>query len=337
MRAGFFVKENLALGLGLSQQWRSSNNAGFSIRPFVRYYKPLGERFNGFLQGEVFYRTNSGGFIREPRFGLNAGLGLVYFAHKRLSIEATTNLVTLVANRIDNIYNRGYNFNAGANLNANALGLSIAFYTGANPSARTPDAENSLVRGTRLLGGSFGFNGIGSFETSRSTALSLNPQIGWFVRDNVALGLSLGVGFSNTKSISDPNSPYLQQTWSASLQPFVRNYAMLGPKVGVFLESGLAVGFRITRIPVASVGGSPFTFESRTFFLQAGVRPGITYFLGRRFAVEATTGFVGLGLNTASTLASPPSRGDLKSSSLSFSPTWLVGSGVNVGLKYYIQ
>ncbi len=340
-RAGFFVKDNLALGLGLGQQWQSSNDAGFSVRPFVRYYQPLGERFSGFLQGEVFYRTPGEFGFSQPRFGLNAGLGLVYFAHKRLSIEATTGLLSLVGNRIQNDANRGYTFNLGANLNANTLGLSVAFYTGANPSARTPTTENALVRGTRLLGGSFGLGGsgselVGSTQTFRSTSLSLQPQIGWFVRDNVALGLTVGGTFASAK-YNTVNPVPSQRSWSVSLQPFMRNYAMLGPKVGVFLESSVATGFGVAEFPTITATGAPITSRSRTFSFQAGIRPGITYFLGRRFAVEATTGFVGLNLQTSRTPVSSTVRGEARNNSFSFSPTWVIGSNVGVGLKYYVR
>jgi hypothetical protein len=349
-RAGFFVKDNFALGLGLSQEWRSSNNGGLALRPFARWYRPLGERFSGFLQTEAYYKAIRGEAVSlsEGRFGLNAGLGLVYFARKRLAIEASTNLLTFAVDRVarEELGFRNTSVNAGVNLNANAFRLGIAYYVGANPARRTPNPENALARGTRLLGGSFAFGGntnrsTSGFQTNSGFNVNLQPQMGWFVRDNVAVGLGLGIGFSQNRfTNSFFNTPeYTQRTLSLGLRPFVRNYAMLGPRVGVFLETGLNVGFLRQANESLAATGARQEWSGRTFFLQAGLRPGATYFLGRRFAVEATTGFVGFNLlnNRTPTFTNTGRRVELKNNSFSFSPTWTLGSDVAVGLKYYIR
>lgn len=356
-RAGFFVKDNFALGLGLSQQWRGSNDAGLAVRPFVRWYRPLGERFSGFLQAEARYRITGGESrsLGEPRFGLNGGLGLVYFASKRLAIEASTNLLSLNVARTHNSAVRGTSGNAGVNLNANALTLGLAYYVGANPSRRTPNAENALVRGTRFLGGGFDLSGntrnVGGWGSQNYSVYSngfnigVRPEMGWFVRDNVAVGLGVGVGVGRAESDTRaPGStlggePYsVRNELSLGIRPFVRHYAMLGPKVGVFLETSLNVGYARQNHEFGDSNGSVARLDYNSFFLQAGLRPGITYFLGRRFAVEATTGFVGFNLsnNRYPAITSQGVR-ELKNNSFSFSPTWTVGSDVGVGLKYFIR
>lgn len=348
-RAGFFIKDNLALGLGLSQQWRGSNDAGLAVRPFVRWYRPLSERFSAFLQGEAYYRVTRGEVLNlsEGRFGLNGGLGLVYFANKRLAIEASTNLLNFAVGRSvrEDFGYLNTSANAGLNLNANALRLGIAYYVGANPGRRTPNAENALARGSRLLGGSFALGGnAGRFPSTQEISafnFNLEPQMGWFVRDNVAVGLGLTTGFSQNRLTSSfgSQSEFIQRNLTLGLRPFVRNYAMLGPKVGVFLETSLNVGYTRQASESLTTSGSRLEWSGRTFFLQAGLRPGVTYFLGRRFAVEATTGFVGFNLRNARTpsFTSTNQLVELKNNAFSFSPTWTVGSDVGVGLKYYIR
>lgn len=354
-RAGFFVKDNFALGLGLSQKWRSSNDGGFAVRPFARWYRPLGERFSGFLQTEAYYQVTRGEVpnFSEGRFGLNAGLGLVYFARKRLAIEASTNLLTFAVGhslREDFGY-RNTSVNAGVNLNANALRLGLAYYVGANPARRTPNPETALTRGTRLLGGSFALGGnAGRFAGSSGETNGINfnfqPQMGWFVRDNVAVGLGLTAGFNQLRSTSSGGftsvtftSEFTQSNLTLGLRPFVRNYAMLGPKFGVFLETSLNVGFTRTNTETLPATAVPSEWSGRTFSLQAGLRPGVTYFLSRRFAVEATTGFVGFSLLNARTptFTNTSRLVELKNNAFSFSPTWTAGSDVSVGLKYYIR
>lgn len=354
-RAGFFVKDNFALGLGLSQKWRSSNDGGFAVRPFARWYRPLGERFSGFLQTEAYYQVTRGEVpsLSEGRFGLNAGLGLVYFAHKRLAIEASTNLLTFAVDRVarEDFGFRNTSANAGLNLNANALTLSLAYYVGANPPRRTPNAENALRRGTRLLGGSFalgGSAGRSARNNGETNGIDFNfgPQVGWFVRDNMAVGLGLTTGFNQLRSTGSFGFPsggvtseFTQSNLSLGLRPFVRNYAMLGPKFGVFLETSVNVSHTRTRTETLPATAVPSEWSGRTFSLQAGLRPGVTYFLGRRFAVEATTGFVGFSLLNARnpTFTSTARPVELKNNLFFFNPTWTVGSDVAVGLKYFIR
>ncbi len=356
-RAGFFVKNNLALGLGLSQQWRGSNDAGFAVRPFIRYHRPLGAKFSVFLQGEIFYKTrNKFQFITDPRYGINGGLGVVYFANRRLAIEASMNLLSLAVARASNDFARGTSVNVGANLNANVLGLSLAYYVGASTPRRSPNPENTLSRGTRFLGGSvdaggsttvIGGNAYGSSSVQDVNGFNLNlrPQMGWFVRDHVAVGVGLNVGLGWMKyetsvfTASPGQNPYTSQnSLSLGIRPFVRNYAMLGPKAGVFLESSLNLGFSRQNVESKDYVGVTAELNSHSFFVQAGIRPGVTYFLGRRFAVEATTGFVGFNLSN-SRYPTNTSQGvrELKANTFSFSPTWAVGSDLGVGLKYYIR
>lgn len=348
-RAGFFVKDNFALGLGLSQQWRGSNDAGLSVRPFARWYRPLSERFSGFLQTEAYYKVTRGEVpsIFEGRFGLNGGLGLVYFARKRLAIEASTNLLTFAVGRAvrEDFGYRNTTVNAGLNLNANTLRLGIAYYVGANPVRRTPNAENVLARGTRVVGGGFALGGNSGQYPSTQEAngfnVNLEPQMGWFVRDNMAVGLGLTTGFSQNRLTSSfgSQSEFTQRNLTLGLRPFVRNYAMLGPKAGVFLETSLNVGYTRQANESLATTGSRLEWSGRSFFLQAGLRPGATYFLGRRFAVEATTGFVGFDLRNArnQTFTSTNRLVELKNNAFSFSPAWTLGSDVAVGLKYFIR
>jgi hypothetical protein len=160
VRAGWFIRDNLAVGLGLSYVNKGPENV--ILRPFLRYYRPLGERFKVFLQTEATYSIKKDPYLLYDlpgKYGLNAGLGLVYFAHKRLAIEASTGLLSVGFNRYDTNQNTGYSLNGGINLNSNVLGLGIAYYVGANPAPRTPFSESALTRGTRFLGGSVSLGG----------------------------------------------------------------------------------------------------------------------------------------------------------------------------------
>ncbi len=94
---GYFVADNLALGLNGDLQLQGGNAYGpnsFSLGPFARYYRFVGgsDKFALYGQGSVGYRHYSGGsdlgyvgitpglaFFPIPRFGLEASLrGLSY-------------------------------------------------------------------------------------------------------------------------------------------------------------------------------------------------------------------------------------------------------------------
>lgn len=119
-----------------------------------------------------------------------------------------------------------------------------------------------------------------------------------------------------------------------NVSPFLRNYAMLGPNVGVFLETFILFGY--SRQKIGSTPANVYFANSHTVYGSGGLRPGITYFLGRRFAAEATLGFAGFNVS-GSRAKNNPQYPELHSNSYSFSPTWTIGSPLAVGLKYYLR
>jgi hypothetical protein len=112
------------------------------------------------------------------------------------------------------------------------LGGNISYYSNAAEGITVDPAINSpLHSNNKMKQGSF------------------IPQIGFFVADNLALGISLGFtgskqtvvqdvydGNANLPSIYTYSSEYSYKTLSAG--PFVRYYKMLGEKVGFYGQLG---------------------------------------------------------------------------------------------------
>lgn len=132
--------------------------------------------------------------------------------------------------------------------------------------------------------------------TYKVKEFDLNVSNGWFLSDNFAVGLKLGYGRSKSDDmlmIDDfgYTDRYTKNTYHIGL--FMRNYFDVGRKVSLFVETSAVTGFggieevdEVDLLPATTWTGDHFS-------LEVGLRPGIAFFFGSGFAVEATVGFIG--------------------------------------------
>ena len=98
-------------------------------------------------------------------------------------------------------------------------------------------------KGRILAGGSVGFSthtykvesNTTKITTGKSTSLSFNPKVGYFIIDKLALGVGLNIMTSTDK---DSRSSDKSTSSSVSIDPFVRYY--LNP--GIFFQGAFGVG-----------------------------------------------------------------------------------------------
>ncbi|WP_257656260.1 hypothetical protein [Parapedobacter lycopersici] len=117
-RAGYFVSDGLAVGLGANVGLATSPDADnvwtYGVAPFVRYYFGQGSSATGrfFGQGEVGIAGSSIGSGADLAFGI--GAGYAHFITQSVALEAMV----------------GYNYSKATVANANAqsgLGVSLGF------------------------------------------------------------------------------------------------------------------------------------------------------------------------------------------------------------------
>lgn len=117
-RAGYFVSDGLAIGLGVNGGLATSPDADnvwtYGVAPFVRYYFPGGASATGrfFGQGEVGIAGSSIGSGADLAFGI--GAGYAHFITQSVALEAML----------------GYNYSKATVANATAqsgLGVSLGF------------------------------------------------------------------------------------------------------------------------------------------------------------------------------------------------------------------
>jgi outer membrane protein W len=142
-------------------------------------------------------------------------------------------------------------------------------------------------QGRMLVGGSLGF----STETEKTkfdgntqtdgkwTNFSLEPQFGYFIIDNLAVGASLDLGLSKWKDDADSDD---DKTYtSIEIQPTVRYYL---PQ-NIFFQG--QVGFGTAKSKFGSGNVDEYKYNTLSWALAAGY----AYFLNDNVAIEPMVGY----------------------------------------------
>ncbi len=117
-------------------------------------------------------------------------------------------------------------------------------------------------------------------DKSNSFTTSINPRVGYFIKENIAVGAELGISTSKTDSESSSIST-TASTNTYGLILFGRYYFD-----NFFAE--LAPGFGASNTKQETSG---ITTEVKSSFYGARVGAGYTFFLGRNVAVEPSLNY----------------------------------------------
>jgi hypothetical protein len=130
---------------------------------------------------------------------------------------------------------------------------------------------------------------------NKARVYRFDVNLGMFMMDNFALGLKVGYGYSRDyERDTSLDSDYTYSTDAFRIGIFMRNYIELSRSIRFFIESSVVSGFGgIDARSVSSDTSQSYTSSGPRFELEAGIRPGMVFFINRGFAVEATVGFLG--------------------------------------------
>lgn len=154
-----------------------------------------------------------------------------------------------------------------------------------------------LSKGLKQVGGALsvsfrnseiGTQNMTSSRESNERDLSVAPQIGFFVKDNLSIGL--GLGFFNSVSTFEFNSGGNEQeivTNIFSISLFSRFHHSISDKFYLFIEPSLTGGFGNVSNDTSESG------DQNIRSLQVGVAPGMLFMLNEKFGLEASFGFLG--------------------------------------------
>jgi outer membrane protein len=177
--------------------------------------------------------------------------------------------------------------------------------------------------GTMAIGGGFNVRSTkteaGTNNTVTTTNFSLVPQVGYFVSDNLALGLELSLSNSSSESGNQTNKGSSYQ-----IGPAVRYYKEIAnSQLTVFGQGGVYFGGGSNELTVGNI-----TSESKSSSFGIYVAPGLAYFFNEHWAGELY--FNGIGYS-----ATDPNKDNNadKSTTVFFGVNSLAPSGL--GIRYH--
>jgi hypothetical protein len=150
-------------------------------------------------------------------------------------------------------------------------------------------------KGKKILGGQLNFYGnkgatLDSLSSSRTTysTLQLNPNVGYFIKDNFALGVLLNVGFSN-QSQNNQNSIstyyYKTNTINFGAGAFARYYKKIGDRFSFFVNGNMLYNHQISKTESTSSKQ-----EKQANSINLGFSPGLVYFPSPKLGIEVLFG-----------------------------------------------
>ena len=144
--------------------------------------------------------------------------------------------------------------------------------------------DGGFSKGSVFVSGGFGYSST-EFANVKTTNFAFTPRVGYFASKNIAIGLA--VGNNSIKSVNGSNR--VAKINEFSVGAFGRYYFTPDSKFSVFGELGFNINSSKNTVT------QPFNpdFKSKSNGFGVAFAPGISYFLSKKFAMEATWGILG--------------------------------------------
>ncbi|APZ44978.1 hypothetical protein BW723_01145 [Polaribacter reichenbachii] len=146
----------------------------------------------------------------------------------------------------------------------------------------------NILKNTWLIGGKISLSSTNAETTDNNTSkgygISLNPEIGFTIKNNLVLGLGLGYDYYKNENTDALN--YSRSRNVLSIAPYVKKFIPINSHL-LFSLKGEA------RFSTDENKNSDSTNLSRNKTFFVGFRPGITYFLSKRISLDANIGSIG--------------------------------------------
>ncbi|TRW24773.1 porin family protein [Flavobacterium zepuense] len=166
--------------------------------------------------------------------------------------------------------------------------LALSF---AHAQEETPTGSG-FKAGDVLITGSAGF-GTSKTGEAKTTTFNFTPRVGYFVNNNIAIGVALGYSSQKDEGTGYYYDPYgneyygfEQKRTSFDVGAFGRYYFTPANKFSIFGQLGASYQFSKYEYAV------DYGAEEKTNGFVVAVAPGINYFISSHFALEATFGIL---------------------------------------------
>lgn len=206
-------------------------------------------------------------------------------------------------------------------------------------TATAAHAQTAIPAGTVSLGGNVGYyrhtnslQNVGSGQTSESVSsrFQMAPSIGYFVADNLAVGLSLGCS-ATKNTYASPFSNHLSDLAPSTAfrsGAYVQYYKMLTDQFG--LVGTFGAGYQYNRTTnIYGPAGNMSAAETKQKGYYASLTPGIVYFPIPKLGISATVGSLAYSRLKEAPTSGEPVTTDFGAgfglSQLQFGGTWYFG------------
>jgi hypothetical protein len=202
-------------------------------------------------------------------------------------------------------------------------------------------------KGSFLLGGNFNIHVENShYEQNNATpyideditSFEVNPYVGYFLFNNLAIGFTPGYSYQKTITISQGNTTNFQIK-RFQITPYVRYYGKISKQLSFFAQGtvfNLEHRTAKTTLENANVPTTESIDKNETLSPRIVVQPGLVFFATKRIGIEATLGFIGYSfernkrVQTANGVQSEYIAVD-KNFDISFNP-----ARFSLGLQFYL-
>lgn len=155
-------------------------------------------------------------------------------------------------------------------------------------------ANAQTEKGKTIAGGSIGYSNSKSNNDateSKQNSLTLLPSIGYFVKNNLALGL--GIGYSRITEQNSEKTQYLLNQKNTTdyfmISPFIRHYVNISDRFKFFSQFSVPMKWGNlesatgTTSPAVSVAPAS---NSKTTSIGVSIEPGFAYFPTKRIGIQ---------------------------------------------------
>ncbi len=169
-------------------------------------------------------------------------------------------------------------------------------------SAQEPSEVLVIEKGTWNLTGNIALsfqnneNGFHQQENSSegsSDLFILAPFFGYAIKNNVVIGAGLNYSHQKIETSRiglNPNNSFAFTSQSVGITPYIRGYKGIGKQLSLYLQGEASYNRSWS---TNQQNGETETNDRNGNNLFIGIRPGITYFLNKKLAIESTFGSLG--------------------------------------------
>jgi len=210
--------------------------------------------------------------------------------------------------------------------------LTLLFVNGITVAQNEKFKEEkiNIDKGTWSFGGQLSFNlsnsefeSNGSTQESDNNGISINPEVGYAVQKNLIIGLGLGYSYFDAKSgnnFSDSRNTF-------SIYPYIKKFIPVNKNL-LFSIRG-EIQFSKTNFENSN-NNFLNNGNDQGFFI--GFRPGISYFISNKLALEANIGALGYSRSTRDFDTNNSDKATTNSFSFDFN-----SSNLFFGLTYFLH